>query len=66
MTVNGQLIGSKKTQKDKLDTYFGTISAYYQPDGIGVTVSTARIDVTDGRNNHSFAWASSTEITRDG
>lgn len=65
MTINGQLIGAKKTQKNKLDTYFGTISIYYQPDGISVTVSTAGIDVSDGRKNHSFTWASRAEITQD-
>lgn len=65
MTVNGQLIGSKKAQKDKLDTYFGTIAIYHQPDKVGVTVSTAGIDVSAGRNNRSFTWASTAEITQD-
>lgn len=66
MAVNGQLIGSKKTRRDKLDTYFGTISVYYQPEGIRVTVSTTGINVADGRNNHTFAWAASAELTQDG
>lgn len=65
MTVNGQLIGSKKMQKDKLDTYFGTISVFYQPEDLGVTVSTAHIAVSDGGNNRSFTWASTAEIARD-
>lgn len=64
--VNGQLIGSKRMLKNKLNTYFGTISLYYQPDGISVTVSTASIDMTDGMNNHSFTWATTAEITQDG
>ncbi|XP_056878996.1 inter-alpha-trypsin inhibitor heavy chain H2 [Takifugu flavidus] len=66
LAVNGQLIGSKKMRKNKLNTYFGTISIYYQPEGIGVTVSTTGINVSDGRNNHTFAWASTAEITQDG
>lgn len=66
MAVNGQLIGSKKMRNNKLNTYFGTISIYYQPEGVMVTVSTTGINVTDGRNNHTFAWASTAEITQDG
>lgn len=64
--VNGQLIGSKRMLKNKLNTYFGTISVHYQPDGISVTISTVRIDMTDGTNNHSFTWATTAEITQDG
>lgn len=63
MTVNGQLIGSKKM--DKLDTYFGTIAIFYQPGGLGVTVSTAHVAVSDGRSNRSFTWESTDEITQD-
>nr|XP_046235574.1 inter-alpha-trypsin inhibitor heavy chain H2 [Scatophagus argus] len=66
LVVNGQLIGSKQMHKNKLSTYFGTISVYYQPDGISVTVSTVSIDMTDGRNNHSFTWGTTAEITQDG
>uniref|UniRef100_A0A8C4IL13 Inter-alpha-trypsin inhibitor heavy chain 2 n=1 Tax=Dicentrarchus labrax TaxID=13489 RepID=A0A8C4IL13_DICLA len=40
VVVNGQLIGSKQMHKNKLNTYFGTISVYYQPDGVSVTAST--------------------------
>uniref|UniRef100_A0A669C6J1 Inter-alpha-trypsin inhibitor heavy chain 2 n=1 Tax=Oreochromis niloticus TaxID=8128 RepID=A0A669C6J1_ORENI len=63
VTVNGQLIGSKKVNKR---TYFGTIGIYYQPDGISVIVSTDGITMTDGRNNHSFTWGSTAEIRQDG
>lgn len=66
LVVNGQLIGSKKMHKNKLNTYFGTISIYYQPDGVSVTVSTESIIMTDGMNNHSFTWGSTAEITQDG
>ncbi|XP_035531345.1 inter-alpha-trypsin inhibitor heavy chain H2 [Morone saxatilis] len=66
VVVNGQLIGSKKMHKNKLNTYFGTISVYYQPDGVSVTASTVDITVTDGRNNHSFTWGATSEITQDG
>uniref|UniRef100_A0A8C9ZLU7 Inter-alpha-trypsin inhibitor heavy chain 2 n=1 Tax=Sander lucioperca TaxID=283035 RepID=A0A8C9ZLU7_SANLU len=49
VVVNGQLIGSKRIHKSKLKTYFGTISVYYLPDGISVTISTDSIALTDGR-----------------
>uniref|UniRef100_A0A8C9ZLL7 Inter-alpha-trypsin inhibitor heavy chain 2 n=1 Tax=Sander lucioperca TaxID=283035 RepID=A0A8C9ZLL7_SANLU len=41
VVVNGQLIGSKRIHKSKLKTYFGTISVYYLPDGISVTITSA-------------------------
>lgn len=66
LVVNGQLIGSKRRHKNKLNTYFGTISVYYQPDGISMTVSTANIDMSDGRNNHTFSWSTTADIRQDG
>uniref|UniRef100_A0A4W5K4U3 Inter-alpha-trypsin inhibitor heavy chain 2 n=1 Tax=Hucho hucho TaxID=62062 RepID=A0A4W5K4U3_9TELE len=66
VVVNGQLVGSKRVEeKEKVNTYFGTISVFYQPDGIRVSVSTDRIDLTDGRNNHSFTWGATADITQD-
>ncbi|KAK2882916.1 inter-alpha-trypsin inhibitor heavy chain H2 [Channa argus] len=66
VAVNGQLISSKKQLKNKRQTYFGTISVYYQPDGVGVTIGTDRIAMDDGRNNHSFTWGATAEIAQDG
>ncbi|XP_067437287.1 inter-alpha-trypsin inhibitor heavy chain H2 [Thunnus thynnus] len=66
VVVNGQLVGAKQMQKNKLKTYFGTISVYYQPDGISVTVNADSIIMTDGRSNHSFTWGATAEITQDG
>ncbi|XP_034719359.1 inter-alpha-trypsin inhibitor heavy chain H2 [Etheostoma cragini] len=66
VVVNGQLIGSKQIQKSKLKTYFGTISVYYLPDGVSVTIGTDSIALTDGRMNHSFTWGATAEITQDG
>lgn len=66
VVVNGQLVGSKRVEeKEKVNTYFGTISVFYQPDGIRLSVSTDRIDLTDGRNNHSFTWGATADITQD-
>ncbi|XP_036978169.1 inter-alpha-trypsin inhibitor heavy chain H2 [Acanthopagrus latus] len=66
LVVNGQLVGSKKMKKNKLNTYFGTISVYYQPDGVSLTVGTDSIAMTDGGNNHSFTWSATAEIVQDG
>ncbi|CAJ1054572.1 inter-alpha-trypsin inhibitor heavy chain H2 [Xyrichtys novacula] len=66
LVVNGQLIGSKKVKKGKMNTYFGSISVYYQPDGVSVTISTNSITLNDGMNNQSFTWRATAEITQDG
>ncbi|XP_034019469.1 inter-alpha-trypsin inhibitor heavy chain H2 [Thalassophryne amazonica] len=65
LVVNGQLIGSKQMDRNKLRTYFGTISVYYQPDGFSVTVSTDSIFIADGRNNHSFTWSATAQLAQD-
>ncbi|KAK7891843.1 hypothetical protein WMY93_023806 [Mugilogobius chulae] len=66
VVVNGQLVGSKKLHKNKLNTYFGTISVYFQPDGVSVTTSTENITVSDARNTHVFSWDATTDIMQDG
>ncbi|KAK5876672.1 hypothetical protein CesoFtcFv8_026004 [Champsocephalus esox] len=66
LVVNGQLVGSKQAHKGKLSTYFGTISVYYQPDGVSLTVGTDSISMTDGQRNHSFTWGTTAKISQDG
>uniref|UniRef100_A0A673AU34 Inter-alpha-trypsin inhibitor heavy chain 2 n=1 Tax=Sphaeramia orbicularis TaxID=375764 RepID=A0A673AU34_9TELE len=66
LVVNGQLIRSKKVHKNKLNTYFGTISVYSQPEGVSVTVGTDSIIMTDETNHHTFTWAATADITQDG
>ncbi|XP_029317778.1 inter-alpha-trypsin inhibitor heavy chain H2 [Cottoperca gobio] len=66
LVVNGQLVGSKQAHAGKLSTYFGTISVYYQPDGVSVTVGTDSIALMDGTNNHTFTWGATAHITQDG
>ncbi|XP_056131930.1 inter-alpha-trypsin inhibitor heavy chain H2 [Lampris incognitus] len=65
VVVNGQLVGSKQVQKNKQNTYFGTISVYYMPEGLSVAVSPEQITLTDGNNNHSFSWGATADITQD-
>ncbi|KAI4895387.1 hypothetical protein NFI96_024121 [Prochilodus magdalenae] len=60
--INGQLVGGKKMKNNKLNTYFGTISIYSEDAGVNVVVRTSRIDLIEGKNNHSFSWAATTYI----
>ncbi|XP_071776691.1 inter-alpha-trypsin inhibitor heavy chain H2 [Centroberyx gerrardi] len=66
VVVNAQLVSSKRVLGNKLNTYFGTISVYYQPDGLSLAVSTHSIAMTDGTHNHSFTWGATADITQDG
>lgn len=66
VVVNGQLISSKKVHKNKLSTYFGTVSVGHQPAGVSVTVHTDRIAFRDGSSNHTFTWAATAEVSQDG
>uniref|UniRef100_A0A1A8UR80 Inter-alpha (Globulin) inhibitor H2 n=1 Tax=Nothobranchius furzeri TaxID=105023 RepID=A0A1A8UR80_NOTFU len=66
VVVNGQLISTKQVQKNKLRTYFGVISVFYQPEGVSVTISTDRITMTHGKNRNLFTWRASAEISQHG
>ncbi|XP_051544824.1 inter-alpha-trypsin inhibitor heavy chain H2-like [Myxocyprinus asiaticus] len=62
ITINGQLVGSKKMKNNKIYTYFGTISIYSKTDDVQVIVGTNRIDLMEGKNNHSFSWGATAEL----
>lgn len=62
VTINGQLVGSKKMKNNKIQTYFGTISIYSKTDSVQVIVGTDRINLMEGRNNHSFSWGATVEL----
>ncbi|KAM4615178.1 inter-alpha-trypsin inhibitor heavy chain H2 [Polymixia lowei] len=66
VVVNAQLVGSKRAKGNKLNTYFGVISIYYQPEGLSVVIGTDHIALADGKNNHSFTWGATADITQDG
>ncbi|KAG5267780.1 hypothetical protein AALO_G00225650, partial [Alosa alosa] len=66
VVINGMLIGSKTLQNNKLKTYFGAIGVFYRPEGVRVTVRTDRIDVVEGKDNNSFSWGSTVDITING
>ncbi|KAI5617774.1 inter-alpha-trypsin inhibitor heavy chain H2 precursor [Silurus asotus] len=63
IAINGQLVSGKKMKNNKLNTYFGTISISAQEIGLNVVVSTNRIDLLEGKNNHSFSWGATAKIT---
>ncbi|XP_060758969.1 inter-alpha-trypsin inhibitor heavy chain H2 [Neoarius graeffei] len=62
IAINGQLVSGKKMKNNKLNTYFGTISIYTQAVGLNVVVSTSRIDLLEGKNNHSFSWGATANL----
>ncbi|XP_072530252.1 inter-alpha-trypsin inhibitor heavy chain H2 [Salminus brasiliensis] len=62
VVINGQLVGGKKMKKNKLNTYFGTISIYSEAAGVKVVVGTSRINLVEGKNNHSFSWAATANL----
>ncbi|XP_018595072.2 inter-alpha-trypsin inhibitor heavy chain H2 [Scleropages formosus] len=66
LAVNGQLVAGKKIKNNKLNTYFGTISIYYKTSGIRVDVSTQQVNLIHGKDQHSFSWASTANITLSG
>ncbi len=66
VTINGQLVGSKKMKNNKINTYFGTISMYSKTHGVQVIVGTNRIDLMEGKNNHSFSWGATVELALNG
>lgn len=49
-------------KNNKINTYFGTISIYSKTDGVQVTIGTNRIDIMEGKNNHSFSWGATAEL----
>uniref|UniRef100_A0A8B9C9J9 Inter-alpha-trypsin inhibitor heavy chain 2 n=1 Tax=Anser brachyrhynchus TaxID=132585 RepID=A0A8B9C9J9_9AVES len=48
VVVNGQLIGAKKAENKKLDTYFGKIGFYFKNKGLKVEINTEKITLKDG------------------
>ncbi|KAJ8261765.1 hypothetical protein GJAV_G00158150 [Gymnothorax javanicus] len=63
LIVNGQLIGAKQMVDKKLNTYFGTISMSYKPEGIRVDATTDNIVLTDGKSSHNLSWAVTAEAS---
>ncbi|XP_019399285.1 PREDICTED: inter-alpha-trypsin inhibitor heavy chain H2 [Crocodylus porosus] len=64
VAVNGQLIGAKKQENEKLNTYFGKIGFYFKSKGLKVEVSTELITLKDGSYSTGLSWADTGSIIR--
>ncbi|KAK2832429.1 hypothetical protein Q7C36_015891 [Tachysurus vachellii] len=62
IAINGQLVSGKKMKNNKLNTYFGTISIYAKAEGLNIVVSPSRIDLIEGKYNHSFSWGATANL----
>lgn len=49
-------------KNNKLNTYFGTISVVAREVGLKVVVGTVKIDLTEGKNNHTFSWGATAHL----
>ncbi|XP_062852801.1 inter-alpha-trypsin inhibitor heavy chain H2 [Trichomycterus rosablanca] len=63
IAINGQLVSAKKMKNNKLNTYFGTISILAKEVGLKVVVGTNRINLMEGKNNHTFSWGATAQLT---
>uniref|UniRef100_A0A8C3QBV5 Inter-alpha-trypsin inhibitor heavy chain 2 n=1 Tax=Geospiza parvula TaxID=87175 RepID=A0A8C3QBV5_GEOPR len=64
VVVNGQLVGAKKAENKKLNTYFGKIGFYFQKKGLKVEISTEKITLKDGSYAITLSWADTGHIIR--
>uniref|UniRef100_A0A8C8FEN6 Inter-alpha-trypsin inhibitor heavy chain 2 n=1 Tax=Oncorhynchus tshawytscha TaxID=74940 RepID=A0A8C8FEN6_ONCTS len=61
LVVAGKVLPSESTTLNSFTTAFAVSHTYT----CTVSVTTDRIDLTDGRNNHSFTWGATADITQD-
>ncbi|RLW02000.1 hypothetical protein DV515_00007599 [Chloebia gouldiae] len=64
VVVNGQLVGAKKAENEKLNTYFGKIGFYFKKKGLKVEISTETITLKDGSYAITLTWADTGHIIR--
>uniref|UniRef100_A0A8B9IR26 Inter-alpha-trypsin inhibitor heavy chain 2 n=1 Tax=Anser cygnoides TaxID=8845 RepID=A0A8B9IR26_ANSCY len=64
VVVNGQLIGAKKAENKKLDTYFGKIGFYFKNKGLKVEINTEKITLKDGSYSIALTWSDTGHIIR--
>lgn len=55
--VNGQLIGAKKPQNEKLRTYFGKLGFYFQSEDMKIEISTETIALSRGSRTSTLFWS---------
>ncbi|GAB0175502.1 inter-alpha-trypsin inhibitor heavy chain H2 [Grus japonensis] len=64
VVVNGQLVGAKKTENKKLNTYFGKIGFYFKNKGLKVEITTETITLKDGSYGITLTWSDTGHIIR--
>ncbi|NXI13072.1 ITIH2 inhibitor, partial [Irena cyanogastra] len=64
VVVNGQLVGAKKAENKKLNTYFGKIGFYFKKKGLKVEITTETITLKDGSYGITLTWADTGHIIR--
>lgn len=64
VVVNGQLVGAKKAENKKLNTYFGKIGFYFKKKGLKVEITTETITLKDGSYAITLSWADTGHIIR--
>lgn len=64
VVVNGQLIGAKKAENKKLNTYFGKIGFYFKTKGLKVEINTETITLKDGSYSIALTWSDTGHIIR--
>ncbi|NXT29333.1 ITIH2 inhibitor, partial [Syrrhaptes paradoxus] len=64
VAVNGQLVGAKKMENKKLNTYFGKIGFYFKKKGLKVEITTETITLKDGSYGITLTWSDTGHIIR--
>uniref|UniRef100_A0A803WB33 Inter-alpha-trypsin inhibitor heavy chain 2 n=1 Tax=Ficedula albicollis TaxID=59894 RepID=A0A803WB33_FICAL len=64
VVVNGQLVGAKKAENKKLNTYFGKFGFYFKKKGLKVEITTETITLKDGSYAITLTWADTGHIIR--
>ncbi|XP_066489836.1 inter-alpha-trypsin inhibitor heavy chain H2 [Tiliqua scincoides] len=64
VSVNGKLIGAKKSMNNKLNTYFGEIGFSFENKGLKVKVSTDDITLKDDSSSTTLSWSDTGSLIR--
>lgn len=62
LSVNGQLIGAKKTENGKLSTYFGKLGFYFQKEDMKIEISTEAITLSSGSSTSRLSWSDTARL----
>ncbi|XP_007534786.1 inter-alpha-trypsin inhibitor heavy chain H2 [Erinaceus europaeus] len=60
--VNGQLVGAKKAENEKLSTYFGKLGFYFRDVDTKIEVSTETITLSRGSRTSILSWSDTAQV----